>query len=157
MYVQDLESSVFSVLVVVNVKLLCQRKCFVVVVVVIFVWLVVCVCVWDLNLIRSPDLKKRFRDRRRGLRSDWIYGCCCWCCVCFVFLTRWLEKNLWREKKLRSEKPQAQIKVFPRRYASTQGDEERSLKTKKEEKSCPPVLFSLLLLANVRERESRGG
>lgn len=45
MYVQDLESSVFSVLVVVNVKLLCQRKCFVVVVVVIFGWLVVCVCV----------------------------------------------------------------------------------------------------------------
>jgi hypothetical protein len=66
-YVQDLESSVFSVLVVVNVKLLCQRKCFVVVVI-IFGWFVVCVCVWD--LIRSPDLKKRFRDRRRCLRSD---------------------------------------------------------------------------------------
>lgn len=49
---------VFSVLIV-DVRLLCQKKCVFVaeVVVVVFGWLVVCVG----YLIRSPDLKKRFR------------------------------------------------------------------------------------------------
>jgi hypothetical protein len=50
---------VFSVLVV-DVRLLCQRNVYVFVaevVVVVFGWLVVCVG----DLIRSPDLKKRFR------------------------------------------------------------------------------------------------
>jgi hypothetical protein len=49
---------VFSVLIV-DVRLLCQRNVFFVaeVVVVVFGWLVVCVG----DLIRSPDLKKRFR------------------------------------------------------------------------------------------------
>ena len=153
MYVQDLESSVFSVLVVVNVKLLCQRKCFVVVVVVIFVWLVVCVCVWDLNLIRSPDLKKRFRDRKEmseiGLNL-WLLLLLLMLCL-FCFSDAMVGKEFVKGEEIAERKTSGTNQSLSTKICIN--SRRRSLKTKEEEKKVAlPVLFSLWLLANVRER-----
>lgn len=117
-----------------------------------------CVCVWD--LIRSPDLKKRFRDRKEmseiGLNL-WLLLLLLLMLWLFCFSDAMVGKEFVKGEEIAERKTSGTNQSLSTKICiNSRRRREKFEDERKKKKSCPPRPLLSLVIGEC-ERESREG